>query len=65
MRPAVQMVAGRSVDGIFFLPAALQILDRAQDALPDRYADDVPGQPHFIGALGCPGGGVRSIMRYQ
>ena len=54
-----------SVDGFPFLPAALQILDGAENALPDRYAYDVPGQPHFIDALGGPCGGMRSVMRDQ
>jgi hypothetical protein len=43
-------------------PAALQVLNCAKDALPDRDADDVVGQTQFIDPLGGSRRGVRPVV---
>ena len=56
---------GAAVDGIPSPPAALQILDCAKDALPDRDSHDVARLVQFIGTLSGPRRGVLAVVSDQ
>jgi hypothetical protein len=56
---------GASVDGIPLSPPALEILDRAKDALPDHNSYDIPGLAQFIGTLGCARCRMRAVVGDQ
>jgi hypothetical protein len=60
-----EAVPAASVDGFPLSPTALQVLNSAQDALPDHDPCYVAGLTQFVGPLGGSCRGVRPVVRDQ